>query len=384
MVDGRYVVTKWSEKMKQSEEVAILVCFAVIILFGCTGQALPVSKTTIGVMAPLTGNAAELGQHVQRGIELANENLGNKYSFVWEDDQCTNTESAIASAQKLSGLDKVKLVIGPLCAPPYQAVAGIFNQNKVGFMHTSGVTPPFVKAAGDFGIAGISTTIPQEDAFLADFIFNEQNIRKMAVLVWDAPWSVEHRNGFVARFEQNGGEIVFDETVSIDETDFRTIAQKIKASGSQGVFVVALNFQNAAIVKQFRENGLEIPVFGQFEIEDPAFLAPAGTAAEEVTYVYPKIDFSNPKTQAFINAYTKKFGSAPNYYAFIGYDSVQLYDSAIRACSGTDSKCVVNWIRSAQNFAGVSGTMSFNPDKTISREFEIKTVRNGEFVPFAG
>ena len=251
-------------------------------------------------------------------------------------------------------------------------------------MHTSGVTPPFIAAAGDYGIAGISTTIPQEDAFLADFVFGKQKIRKMAVLVWDAPWSVEHQNGFVQEFKNLGGEIVFDETVSIDETDFRTIGQKIKASGAQGVFVVALNFENANIVKQFRETGLKLPIFGQFEIEDPAFLAPAGNAAEGILYVYPKIDLENPKTQAFIKNYTQRFGSAPNYYAFIGYDSVQLYNAAIAACSGTESACVINWIRSAKNFAGVSGNMTFNPNKSIGREFEIKTVKNGEFAKYAG
>ena len=359
--------------------VKIILWAALLIsLVACASP--PTEKVKIGVMAPLTGNAAELGQHVQRGIEIANAHLGDKYQLIYEDDKCVDTKLALTVAQKLSDIDKVRHVIGPLCAPPYQAVTGWFNSKDIDFMHTSGVTPTFIDSAGNYGIPGITTTIHFEDADLAEYMYNTLGIKKAAVFVWDEEWAKEHRNGFVKRFTDLGGEVVFDETFTIDEAQFRVPALKVKESNADGVFVVALNFQTAAIIKQFKEQMVKAKIFSQFEIEDPAFIDPAGAAAEGVSYVYPKVDRSRPEVQRFINEYRSTYGSEPNYYSYIGYDSLKLYDWAIAQCGPSDTACSVSKIRSAKNFSGVSGKMTFNPDGTSSRDFEIKTVKNGEFV----
>lgn len=350
-----------------------------------TSKAVSAEKIKIGVIAPLTGNAAELGQHIQRGLELANRNLGYKYSLIYEDDACTDTKAALSAAQKLATIDKVNLVIGPLCAPAYQATSAFFNQNKIGFMHTSGVTPSFTASSGEFGIPGISTTIYEEDKALAEFIFNELDTKKMAVFVWNEEWALEHRKGFITYYSELGGEIVFDEQFTISDSNFKTAILKLKESGAEGVFVVALNFQNANIVKQIREIDNKIKIFGQFEIEDSAFLEAAGAAAEGMFYVYPKIDYDNPEVEEFINNYKIKYDSESNYYSYIGYDSLKLYDYAINRCKeygesksdseSYDSDCVIQTVLSSKDFPGVSGRITFNQDKTILREFVVKEIR---------
>jgi branched-chain amino acid transport system substrate-binding protein len=383
--------------------LTITMVLTMITLTACTpkdsnsriaGKAVPidstysVEKTKIGVIAPLTGNAAELGQHIQRGLEIANKNLGYKYDIIYEDDACTDTKAALSAAQKLATIDKVNLVIGPLCAPAYQATSAFFNQNKIGFMHTSGVTPSFIASSGEFGIPGISTTIHEEDKVLAEFIFNSLNIKKMGIFVWNEEWALEHRNGFVKSYEALGGNIVFDERFLISDNNFKTSILKLKESGAEGVFVVALNFQNADIVKQIREldndNKDKIKIFGQFEIEDPAFLGSAGTAAQGLFYVYPKIDFSDAEVEEFISNHRIKYGSEPNYYSYVGYDSLKLYDYAINRCKehgksksdseSYDSNCVIQTVLSSKDFPGVSRKITFNQDKTILRDFVIKRI----------
>ncbi len=361
----------------------IITLFVILLIAGCSGQIRGGSvdgPVKIGVIAPLTGNAAELGEHIQTGLMLANEDLGEKYDLIFEDSMCFDTSAALSAAEKFVDIDKTELVIGPLCAPAYQAASGVFNREGVGFMHTSGVTPSFVQTSGDFGIPGLSTTIHSEDEFLADFIVEELEITKMGVFIWHEEWAVEHRAGFVKRFTELGGEVVFDEKFEITEQDFRTSLLKLEASGAEGVFIVALNFQNADIVKQMKEMDLDLKIFGQFEIEDPAFIAPTGDAAEGVMYVYPKIDTSRPEVKQFKETYRAKFGHEPNYYAYIGYDSLKLYDWAITGCGEAESACVISKIRSAKDFPGVSGLMTFNPDRTLSRDFEMKVIRGGQFV----
>ncbi len=365
--------TKWT--------VGIIV--AIIVVVG--GYSL-VTKTPeetgpikIGVIAPLTGNAAELGEHIQQGLNLANENFDRKYSLIYEDSKCFDTSSAVGAAQKFATLNKVKHVIGPLCAPAYQAAAGIFNNNEISFMHTSAVTKSFVDSSGLFGIPGLSTTLSQEDGILADFVYKDLGLRKVGVLVWNEEWAVEHRNNFVNSFENLGGTIVFDKKFGIDTADFRTVIKKLENSGAEGVFIVALNFQNGNIVKQMYELGTKVKVFGQFEIENSVFLEHAGAGAEGVYYVYPKIG-DTLESRAFISAYQQKYGTEPNYYSYIGYDALKLYDAAINKCGITDSKCATKTILNEKNFPGVSGLITFTSEKELSRNFVIKTIKNGQFV----
>lgn len=365
---------------KLSIAVILLIAVGVALIFlqkpavvGPTDE-----RITIGVMAPLTGPAAELGEHIQRGLELANSDLDGQYRLIYEDDKCTDVAAATSIAQKFVSIDQLTYVIGPLCAPPYQAAAPIFDQNQVVFMHTSAVTQPFIESAGSYGIPGLTTTLSEEDAYLARFVYDELGIQKMAVFTWNQAWAQEHRNGFVEGFEEVGGEISFDEKFELEETDFRTALLKLEQSGAEGVFIVGLNFQNGIIVKQIRETGLTVPVFGQFEIEDPAFLLNAGEAAEDVIYVYPKIDSTNVEVQTFMQNYQEHYGVAPNYYAYIGYDALKIYDWAITECGPVDRECVAQRILSLKDYSGVSGKITINPDKTISREFVIKTFKNGE------
>ncbi len=353
------------------------VLLACLTLFLGACQQTDSGKVKVGVLAPLTGNAAELGQHIQKGIDLANEHLDNKYQLIYEDDKCIDTAAALSAAQKFVTIDKVKFVIGPLCAPPYQAVSGYLNREGVAFMHTSGATPSFIANSGEFGIPGLSTSTYQENEVLAGFIYDGLKIKKMAVFVWNEEWAVEHGNGFVKHFKELGGEIVFDEKFNLEDTDFRTSILKIKQSGAEGVYIVALNFQNARIVKQFRQLYPELPIFGQFELEDPAFLDAAGGFADGVIYVYPKVDTFSPEVQQFITEFKTKYGSDPNYYVYVGYDALNLYDWGVGVC-GLDPKCVISKILSLKNYLGIGGSISFADDKSILKEFEIRMFKNGK------
>ncbi len=333
----------------------------------------------IGVIAPLTGAAPELGEYITRGLELANSNLRNNIALVYEDDKCSDLAAAQTIAQKFINIDNIKFVIGPLCAGPYQAVAGTFNQSEVSFMHTSAVTPSFIQTSGEYGIPGLATDIHAEAGFMAEYAFDKLNVKKVGLLMWDQEWAFNHGKGFEDKFTELGGKVVFNEKFSITDKDFRTQITKLKNSGADAVYVVGLNFQNGSIVKQIRTLDKEIKIFGQFEIEDPTFLSMAGDGANGVIYVYPKIDLTRKETKDFIANFEEKFKTEPNFYSFVGFDALKLYDLAISKC-GNDTKCVTKNILSSKNYPGVSGNITFDENKNIVRDFEIKTIEDRKFV----
>ena len=353
----------------------ILVCAVLLFTAACTSG----TENNIGVIAPLSGGAVELGQHITRGLELANEDLGGKYNLIYEDGRC-DALAGLTAARKLVSVDNVQYVIGPLCTPPYTASAPFFNQHKVAFMHTSGIGETSESVAGKYGIDAMSTATIEENRALAKHIKENLGITKMAVFTWNQEWALNHRNGFVSEFEKLGGEIVFDELFNAEDKEFRTGVLKLKESGAEGVFIASINFLNAEVVKQIRTIDDEIVIFGQYEIEDVAFIRPAGSAAEGIEYAYPKIDHNDARTRDMVLRYKAKYGSDPNYYVYIGYDSLMLYDHALETCD--DPACAVEKILSVENYKGVSGIINFN-GKKVSREFEIRRIVDGKAQPIA-
>ena len=354
--------------------VAIVLALLLLTACGGTTGAAVQEKTKIGVIAPLTGGAAELGQHVQRGIDLANEHLGDKYRIIYEDDKCVDAVAGLNAARKLTTIDGVKHVIGPLCTPPYMAVASVFNEQKVAFMHTSGSTEAHVEAAGEYGIAGMSSAQHDEMAALAAYIHDELGIKKMGLLTWNQEWALQYRLGFVKAYEKLGGEIVADELFTTESTEYRTEVLKVVSSDAEGVLVLGLNFQVAKIVQELRTIDKELPIFGQLDNEDPSFYEAVGSAGEGMQWTLPHIDLADEEVASFLKTYRERYGDEPNYYALVGYDSLKMYDDAIQACA-SDTKCAVDHILAA-DFPGISGEISFE-DGIIKRDFGIRELRQG-------
>ena len=86
--------------------IILIVC---IVLIACSEQ-----KATVGVMLPLTGISAALGQNVRQGIELAENQSSHPLNIVFEDDAC-DAKQGVTAAQKLIDVDHVAAILGPIC-----------------------------------------------------------------------------------------------------------------------------------------------------------------------------------------------------------------------------------------------------------------------------
>src|ERR1700753_765442 len=90
---------------------------AVLSMLGCSGRAAEPLK--IGMVAPLTGPAAEVGRYQTQGAKLAAEEvdkgggvLGRPIELLIEDSQSTNPGGVLAFS-KLAGDKDIPAFIGP-------------------------------------------------------------------------------------------------------------------------------------------------------------------------------------------------------------------------------------------------------------------------------
>ncbi len=133
-------------------KVFALVCCLTLVL---SGMALAEETIKIGLLAPLTGPAADDGINVKNSVVMAVEKvnaeggiLGKQIELVTYDDRADPKE-AVALAHKLIERDSVIGVVGGSYSFPSRAVAPIFQEEKVPFVAAYALHPE-VTSAGEF------------------------------------------------------------------------------------------------------------------------------------------------------------------------------------------------------------------------------------------
>ena len=118
---------RWREFSMLNWMISRILLAAVLSTSSCFGRAAEPLK--IGMVASLTGSAAEVGRYETQGAKLAAEEvnkaggvLGRPIEFVIEDNQTTNPGVVLAFS-KLAGDKDIPAFIGPTFSTQIHAIA---------------------------------------------------------------------------------------------------------------------------------------------------------------------------------------------------------------------------------------------------------------------
>ena len=162
----------------------------------------------IGVMLPLTGDAAAVGLPEQRGVKIAIDEMnakgginGRKLEAIYEDSKC-NPKDGNAAAQKLVNIDKVKVIIGGTCSGETLGASPITEANKVILISPSATSPDITKS-GDF-VFRLAPSDAYAGVVASDYAFKELNAKKAAVVSESTDYAQGLRRVFKENFAKLG------------------------------------------------------------------------------------------------------------------------------------------------------------------------------------
>jgi branched-chain amino acid transport system substrate-binding protein len=169
-------------------------------------------------------------------------------------------------------------------------------------------------------------------------------------------------------------QILANEGIDTKAANFRSIAQKIKASGADCMFFGGIT-QNKGVQlwKDVNSVNPDIKLFGPDGVAESTFSEKIGTAAEKMTYITnPTLDpkLYPPAAQEFFTTYEEKFGAKPEPYAIYGYEAMKLALLAIQNAGdkGNDRQAVIDAFFQIKDRESVLGKYSIdeNGDTTLS------------------
>ncbi len=328
----------------------------------------------VGLSLPLTGEAASYGDAMLGGAELAIKEIndgggvnGRLLELVLEDDQCG--PSGAESYNKLVNIDKVHVIVGPLCSAAAGPALPIAQEAKIPTLVLG--SAPALTATGDYVFRNYPSDSFQ-GKFAAEYIYNTLGKRKASVIYVKNDWGQGLHDVFSARFEELGGEVVHAESVLQDATDLRTQLTKAKSAEPDVLYVPLYPQGGVAGLKQIKEIGLDVTVVGgdAFDTNEISDLE----AANGVIYTIAKTDLP----EGFKNNVKEVSGKDANTFSPFVYDAINIFAKVMREV-GTDQAAIRDALVTVSHKGIAVPMIEFDQQGDLKAvDFSVKIINDGE------
>ena len=300
-------------------------------------------KIKIGMMLPYTGTYAALGTAITNGFKLAIAENGGKLGgrdieYFTVDDE-SDPAKAPDNANKLIKRDQVDVLVGTVHSGVALAMAKLARDNN---------TLLIIPNAGADEITG---PLCAANVFRSSFsnsqfgiamgkVMADQTKKTAVTLTWKYAAGDESVGGFKEAFEAGGGKVVKALSLPFPQVEFQSYLTEIAALKPDVVYAFFAGGGAVKLVKDYAAAGLNktIPLVGPGFLTDGTLDAQGDAAQGLLTTLHYGDGLNNPKNNAFRDAYSKAFATAPDVYAVQGYDAGQLLIAGVTAVKGDLSK----------------------------------------------
>lgn len=337
----------------------------------------------VGAVLPLSGDLSAYGKYVQRGIELAAEEInanggigGANITVLYRDNE-GKSDKTVSVMNALIAEDKVPVVIGAVVSENTLAVCPIAEKKKVVLISPTS-TSPKLSDYKNYVFRTCPSDIYQGKA-LSDVIFDlKPEGARVAVMFVDNDYGVGLKDAFVKSYQERG-EIVAVEAHKEGDTEFTGVLSAIKDKNPDVVVLITYAKEGAAIVKQGREEGLDVAWVGSDGIKSDAFIEQVGKDAEGVKATYPISMVSESVTENFVKLYRAKYGAGSiDTDVAYGYDTMHVVAEAIEK-GGYDAEDISDALREIRHH-GVCGAKKFDENGDVPPAYDLWKVENAKWV----
>lgn len=333
----------------------------------------------IGVIIPLTGNYASIGEKIKNGLELAkadleSRNQGLKINLIYE-DACLGP-AAVSATQKLITVDQVKMIGAQFCVPGLIPSLAITEPNKI---INVGIAASSNEILDKHYYFSTNSSIKDNAIVIADYAASKLKVKRAAFLYYNTQLGKDYRSEIGKRFEALGGQTVADEMTDLSQTDFRSNLIKIKAAKPDVIFMTQITSGLGLALRQARELGIEVKIVGNVSNEDSVMLGIAGQSAEG--FIFPSADpaLLGKDPNDFEGRFRAKYGVAADYFSSSAYDALSLEVPTYLKCQG-NTDCVATELHQTVNYPGASGEISINQAGVATKPVLFKEVKSGQFI----
>ena len=340
----------------------------------CTGSS---GDIVIGVVGPLSGPLAFVGEAQRRGAEIAVDAIndeggikGRKVRLAVRDDADFSRITGIL--RDLTLREKAVAIIGPETATPVLSASGPTARAKVP------VLLPYA-AHGDVrprgAVDNVFRLVPSaahEAALIADWLVKQRRIPAIAL----ATSADEAGRGAATLLKERipaaGGRVVAAREFTPGEVDQTQLAQQLERSGADALVVWGPPADAARVTQAVRRVGWKAQIAGPLGLFVADYRSLAGGASDGTAITLPfRRDWFSARVAAFFLRYQTRFGivTIPRQRTLIpdlpvlamaAHDAVVLVAEAAER-AGADPAKITQALQRTDGVQGIARTYTFTP-----------------------
>ena len=321
------------------------------------------AQIKIGTAGPMTGQYAAFGAQMKAGAEQAVADInaaggvmGQQLQLSVGDDAC-DPRQAVSVANQLAGAG-IKLMAGHYCSGSSIPASKVYAEEGVLQISPASTNPAFTDNGGwnTFRLCGRDD---QQGKIAGDYLFKNENGKKIAIINDNTAYGKGLADETEKQLTADGGKAAMTATYTPGERDYSALVSRMKQAGIQVIYLGGYHTEAGLIVRQAKEQGMDVTLIAGDALMTKEFWQIAGNAGEGTMMTFAP-DLSKLPTAAKVVSEFKAKSIDPEGFTLYTYATVQVWAEAAEKAKSTDPKKVAEMLKSGGPWQTIIGPVAFD------------------------
>jgi len=311
-----------------------------------TAPALAADPIKIGVVTPLSGTYAPIGQQVRWGLELATKEvnaaggiMGRQVQLLFEDEEA-NPAVAVQKADKLFEVQKVDFLTGTVNSGSTLAVGQTAERAGKLIATTVSFADSITTDKCSPNVFRVNARAGQQSAALAAWVVKQKPKAKVFLLGPDYEMGRSTVATFKKRVEGLGATPVGEVFAPLDSKDYTQYFGQLRQARPEVLYTSTAGNDTVRLLTQMQDFGLlsNLLVVGASGTVTSQNISAIGAAAEGFgTGVGYSTQIDNPANKKFVADFKAANKIDPDLYGADSYGLIYFYKAAVEKAQSTDT-----------------------------------------------
>ena len=300
----------------------------------------------IGVVTPLSGTYAGIGQQVKWGLELATREvnaaggiMARQVELIFEDEEA-NPSVAVQKADKLFQVDKVDFLTGTVNSGSTLAVGQVAERAGKLIATTVSFADSITGDKCSPNVFRVNARAGQQSSALAVWLAKEKPKAQVFYLGPDYEMGRSTVAAFKSSAEKVGASSTGEVFAPLDSKDYTQYFGQLRAAKPQVLYTSVAGNDTVRLFTQLQEFGLlnNLTVVGASGTVTAQNISAIGKASEGfVTGVGYSAEIDSPENKKFVAAFKAANKTDPDLYGADSYGLIYAYKAAVEKAKSTDT-----------------------------------------------
>ncbi len=319
---------------------------AALLAATATSASYAADVIKIGVVTPLTGTYAGIGQQVKWGLDLATKEvnakggiLGRQIELIYEDSEA-NPAVAVQKAEKLFEVSKVDFLTGTVNSGATLAVGQVAERAKKLIATTVSFADNITGDKCSPNVFRVNAKAGQQSTALAAWLAKAKPKAKVFYLGPDYLMGRSTVAAFKEAAEKVGATSLGEVFAPLGAKDYSQYFGQIRAAQPQVLYTSVAGNDTVRLFTQMQEFGLlkGLTVLGASGTVTSQNIGAIGkTANGFTTGVGYSAEIDTPENKAFVAAFKTATKAEPDLYGADSYGLIYAYKAAVEKAKSTDT-----------------------------------------------